>query len=183
MGAGIQQPSVQQGGAGSTLADLVKVLYEPVPVFERVRERPRFLVPFLAVVAVQLVFFFVNLPFIKAATAAPMYAAPSKNKQRDDRLAVRSHHLRATQRGVANTNRLPEAPAGFLGWLLGGGFLLRRPLRFAGALLCCFARRLLLAGCHDSSFRNAKLALANLAKNNYRIKLENYSMKSGGLFI
>lgn len=74
MGAGIQQPSVQQGGAGSTLADLVKVLYEPVPVFERVRERPRFLVPFLAVVAVQLVFFFVNLPFIKAATAAQIAA-------------------------------------------------------------------------------------------------------------
>ncbi len=48
---------------------------------------------------------------------------------------------------------LPEAPAGFLGWFLGGGLLLRRPLWFAGALLR-FAHRLLLAGCHDdSSFR------------------------------
>ena len=74
MSAGIQ-PTVQQGGAaGSPLADVVKVLYEPVPVFERVRERPKFLMPFLAVVALQLVLFVVNLPFYKAATAAQMAA-------------------------------------------------------------------------------------------------------------
>jgi hypothetical protein len=75
MSAGIQPQGVQQGGgAGSALADIVKVLYEPVPVFERVRERPKFLLPFIAVVAVQLVLYFVNMPYIKAATAAQMAA-------------------------------------------------------------------------------------------------------------
>jgi hypothetical protein len=103
-----------------------------------------------------------------------------KNKTASLRPLSWSH--RATQEVLPIRYKLPEAPAGFLGWLLGGGFLLRRPLRFAGALLCCFARRLLLAGCHDSSFRNAKLALANLAKNNYRIKLANYYNEIGGIF-
>jgi hypothetical protein len=74
MGTGIQQPTIQQGGGGSSLADVFKVLYEPAPVFERVRERPKFLVPFLVVVGLQLALFFVNLPFYKAATAAQMAA-------------------------------------------------------------------------------------------------------------
>ena len=74
MGQGIQQPSVQQAG-GNPLLDVFTVLLEPTAVFERVRERPRFLVPFLVVSAVQLVLYFVNLPFIKAATQAQMAQA------------------------------------------------------------------------------------------------------------
>ena len=77
MGAGIQQPPVQQGGGGSALADVVKVLFEPTAVFERVRDRPRFLVPFLAICAVQIVIYFVNLPFLKLAMQAQMAARPA----------------------------------------------------------------------------------------------------------
>ena len=68
---------------------------------------------------------------------------------------------------------LPEAPAGFLGWFPCGLFL-GGPLGwFTGALLC-FARRLLLAGCHDSSFRNAR--------NNYRGKMPNVCKGFWGIF-
>lgn len=77
MGAGIQQPPVQQGGGGSALGDLVKVLFEPTAVFERVRERPKFLVPFLAICAVQIVIYFVNLPFLKVGMQAQMAQAPA----------------------------------------------------------------------------------------------------------
>ena len=76
MGQGIQQTPVEQGGGSSALLDIFKVLVEPTAVFERVRERPRFLVPFLVVVALQLALFIVNLPFYKAATAAQMAARP-----------------------------------------------------------------------------------------------------------
>ena len=78
MGAGIQQPPVQQGGgSGSALLDVVKVLFEPTAVFERVRERPRFLVPFLAICAVQVVIYFVNLPYLKAGMQAQLAQAPA----------------------------------------------------------------------------------------------------------
>lgn len=76
MGQGIQQTPVEQGGGSSAFLDVFKVLFEPTAVFERVRERPRFLVPFLVVVAVQLALFLINLPFYKAATAAQMAARP-----------------------------------------------------------------------------------------------------------
>lgn len=74
MGQGIQQAPVEQGG-GNPVLDVFKVLYEPTAVFERVRERPKFLLPFLVIVAVQLVLYFVNMPFIKAATQAQMAQA------------------------------------------------------------------------------------------------------------
>jgi hypothetical protein len=76
MGQGIQQAPAEQGG-GSAFLDVFKVLLEPTAVFERVRERPKFLVPFLVVVAVQLALFFVNMPFIKAATQAQIAARPT----------------------------------------------------------------------------------------------------------
>jgi len=72
MGAGIQQPTVEQGSAGSSFADVVKVLLEPTAVFERVRVRPSFLAPFLAIIVVQCVLFFVNLPYLKVALQAQM---------------------------------------------------------------------------------------------------------------
>ena len=77
MGAGMQQPPVQQGGGSSALLDVVKVLYEPTAVFERVRERPRFLMPFLAICAVQIVIYFVNMPYLKVAMQAQMAARPA----------------------------------------------------------------------------------------------------------
>jgi hypothetical protein len=77
MGQGIQQPSVEQGGAGSALADVFKVLFEPTAVFERVRARPRFLMPFLVICVIQIVLFFVNLPYITAAVQAQAATRPA----------------------------------------------------------------------------------------------------------
>jgi membrane protein, antimicrobial resistance system len=77
MGAGIQQPTVQQGSGGGALLDVVRVLYEPTRVFERVRERPSFLAPFIAICAVQIVVFVVNMPFLRAAMAAQFAARPA----------------------------------------------------------------------------------------------------------
>lgn len=72
MGAGIQQPTVEQGSEGNAFADVFKVLFEPTAVFERVRMRPSFFAPFLTIIVVQCVLFFINLPYLKAAIGAQM---------------------------------------------------------------------------------------------------------------
>lgn len=74
MGAGIQQPTVSEGNA---FTDVLKVLYEPAEVFEHVRARPKFLAPFLSIIAVQCILFFVNLPYLKVAIQAQMAASAS----------------------------------------------------------------------------------------------------------
>jgi hypothetical protein len=66
MGQGIQ-PGVQQTSGGNAWADVVKVLFEPGAVFERVRNRPSILAPYVAIMVVQVVLFFVNLPYLKIA--------------------------------------------------------------------------------------------------------------------
>ena len=76
MGQGIQQPSVQQDG-GNAFLDVFKVLFEPTAVFERVRERPRFLAPFIVICVLQIAIYFYNLPFMKAGMAAQMAARPA----------------------------------------------------------------------------------------------------------
>src|SRR5258706_1080407 len=78
MGAGMQQPPVQQGGAGSALLDLVTVLYDPGAVFGRLKEKPRFLVPFLALVVVMLIIAFTMKPFLTAGIQAGAAEAASK---------------------------------------------------------------------------------------------------------
>ena len=65
----------QSGGAMSALIDLLRVLYEPDAVFGRVAQRPRFLMPFLGLVAVQIVIGVISLPFLQAAIRAQMAAA------------------------------------------------------------------------------------------------------------
>lgn len=75
MGQGIQQPTVQQAGEGSAWLDVVKVLFEPGAVFERVRSRPTFLVPYVVLMAVQIVLFFVNLSYLQVALQTQMQAA------------------------------------------------------------------------------------------------------------
>jgi hypothetical protein len=77
MGQGIQQAPVEQGGGGSSFLDVFKVLFDPNTVFERVAQRPRFLVPFLVICAFQIAIYFVNLPFMKAGMAAQMASAPA----------------------------------------------------------------------------------------------------------
>ena len=56
----------------SPFLDVFRVLVEPTPVFERVREKPRFLAPYLVLAAVQLVLGVVNLPYLKAGITASM---------------------------------------------------------------------------------------------------------------
>jgi hypothetical protein len=53
-----------------TLLDLVRVLYDPGAVFERVRERPRFLAPFIALALVLIVVALLERPYVQAAMAA-----------------------------------------------------------------------------------------------------------------
>ncbi len=78
MGAGMQQPPVQQGGGGNALVDLVKVLYEPAAVFGRVKEKPRFLIPFLGLVVAMLIIAFTMKPFVAAALQAGAAEAASR---------------------------------------------------------------------------------------------------------
>ena len=53
----------------NAVLDLVKVLYEPGAVFERLREKPSFWQPFIAICVVQLVLGVLQLPYTKAAMA------------------------------------------------------------------------------------------------------------------
>ena len=76
MGAGMQQPPMEQGGgSGNAWLDVANVLFEPGAVFERVRARPSFLAPYLTIIAVQVIIFFVNMPILQAAIQAQMAAA------------------------------------------------------------------------------------------------------------
>ena len=59
------------------LMDLAKVLFEPTAVFERVREKPSFLMPFIGLSIVQMVVTALNLPFVKAMMQARMASAPA----------------------------------------------------------------------------------------------------------
>jgi hypothetical protein len=77
MGQGIQQAPVEQGGGSSAFLDVFKVLFEPTAVFERVTQRPRFLVPFLVICAIQIAIYFLNMPFLKAGMAAQMASRPA----------------------------------------------------------------------------------------------------------
>jgi hypothetical protein len=68
---------MEQGGEGSSLADVFKVLYEPGATFERVRARPSFLMPFIVICVVQIAFYFLNMPFMRAGMAAQMATRPA----------------------------------------------------------------------------------------------------------
>lgn len=52
--------------------DLFRVLYEPGAVFERLRDRPRILVPMISIVVMTLVLGFVAKPYFEAALGAMM---------------------------------------------------------------------------------------------------------------
>jgi hypothetical protein len=60
----------------SALMDLLKVLWEPGAVFERVREKPSFWWPFLGLCVVQIVIVAFQMPFTKAMMQARMASAP-----------------------------------------------------------------------------------------------------------
>jgi hypothetical protein len=87
MGQGIQQPSVQSSG-GNAWVDVVKVLFEPGAVFERVRSGPAFLAPYAAVMVVQIILFFVNLSYFKIALQNQMAAQAAGRPLPGDALLV-----------------------------------------------------------------------------------------------
>jgi hypothetical protein len=60
------------------VVDLVKVLYEPDAVFQRVAEKARFLIPFLALAAAILVISFTLKPFFAAAIQEGLNQAASR---------------------------------------------------------------------------------------------------------
>ena len=53
----------------NSVLDLLRVLYEPGAVFERLREKPSFWRPFIAICVVQIVLGVLQLPYTKAAMA------------------------------------------------------------------------------------------------------------------
>src|SRR2546427_6935569 len=62
----------------NAVLDLVKVLYEPGAVFERLREKPSFWQPFITICVVQLVLGVLQLPYTKAAMAAQFAVMPAR---------------------------------------------------------------------------------------------------------
>jgi hypothetical protein len=56
--------------------DLVKVLYEPTAVFQRVREKPQFLWPFLGLAVAQALLAFLAIPYAQAAMHAVVAQLP-----------------------------------------------------------------------------------------------------------
>lgn len=59
--------------------DLIRVLFSPGAVFERVRERPRFLAPALGLAVVMTVVTYLMMPFTRAAMAARMAEIAQQN--------------------------------------------------------------------------------------------------------
>ncbi len=59
------------------ILDLVKVLYDPGAVFQRVTEKPTFLMPFIGIAVVQILVSALNLPFLKVAMQAQAAQAPA----------------------------------------------------------------------------------------------------------
>ena len=62
--------------------DLLNVLFEPTAVFERVREKPRFWAPFLALAVITVAIGVVQLPYVKAALAAQFAQTPNMTPER-----------------------------------------------------------------------------------------------------
>lgn len=59
--------------------DLFRVLYEPGAVFERVREKPKFLMPFLGLAVLLAVSILLMMPYQQAAMASRMAAIAQAN--------------------------------------------------------------------------------------------------------
>jgi hypothetical protein len=57
--------------------DLLKVLYEPTAVFDRVREKPKFLAPYIALALAVVLITTLQLPYSKAAMVAQFAQRPN----------------------------------------------------------------------------------------------------------
>jgi hypothetical protein len=67
--------------------DLITVLFSPGAVFERVRERPKFLVPALVLAAAVVVLGYLMMPFSRAAMAERMAQVAQQNPQAASQMA------------------------------------------------------------------------------------------------
>jgi membrane protein, antimicrobial resistance system len=61
--------------------DVLKVLYEPTAVFDRVREKPKFLIPFIVLAVILVVCVFLLMPYQRAAMADKMAQLAQQNPQ------------------------------------------------------------------------------------------------------
>ncbi len=57
------------------LLDLATIIFDPIAVFQRVREKPRFWLPFLGLAALQIAIGFLMIPYNRAAMRSVMSAA------------------------------------------------------------------------------------------------------------
>ena len=62
-----------------SVIDLFRVIYEPAAVFERVREKRKFLLPFIAFSIIAIILGFLMAPYRQAATASQLAAAAQAN--------------------------------------------------------------------------------------------------------
>ncbi len=62
----------------NAVLDLVRVLFEPTAVFERVREKPRFLTPFLVLAVITVLIVALQLPYTRAALAQTPNMTPEQ---------------------------------------------------------------------------------------------------------
>jgi hypothetical protein len=101
--------------------DLINVLFSPTAVFERVRERPKFLLPALALAVVVTVLTYLMMPFTRAAMASRVTQAMQQNPQA------------AAQMEKFQSIGVVFAPIGlFIGLLLAAGVLWLLVMLLAG---------------------------------------------------
>jgi hypothetical protein len=101
--------------------DLIRVLFTPTEVFERVRERPKFLAPALGVAVVVTILSYLMMPFTQAAMASRMAQIAQQNPNA------------AAQAAKFQSVGLVFAPIGvFIALLIGAGILWLLVMLLAG---------------------------------------------------
>jgi hypothetical protein len=101
--------------------DLFRVLFEPTAVFERVRERPRFLMPAIGLSIIVVIITYLMTPYTQAAMATRMAQIAQQNPQA------------AAQAAKFQSIGLVFAPiAVFIGLLIAGGLLWLLVMLLAG---------------------------------------------------
>lgn len=81
MGQGIQQASVEQG-SGNPFLDVFAVLWDPIPVFNRIKAKPSVLVPWLAISALLVVVTVLSAKYYDAAMRALAASMPPEQAAR-----------------------------------------------------------------------------------------------------
>lgn len=100
--------------------DLVRVLYEPKPVFDRVTERPRVLAPLLSLIALWVAFQLLLLPYARPIIEAAMRTAMERRGASPDQMpAMGSTVVVITIVSQVVVFALLAAIGGLLLWVLG----------------------------------------------------------------